>query len=1240
MVTFSKTDLVEAKQLLKEEMVGSLLFSEGTYQVEVLTSKKPKKALWPFLQLTDSGEIFDAFCTCDAAEKKGSCAHLGAAYLKIMNEEPLHVRFRESFWNQIGLICADRLGYDPKELVAEKGEYVAKAQTGKQLFTLRTLDKKGEKQLKEILFERPVETEETSLKFSNLPPEELVLWREGNPSKKLRYELSFWSDLAKWWIRLEEDQAPYVITFSEEVPPAELKISFPEVEIACALDTAHWPSLIPTLSKVNSPLPVHTFSRGTLQRIDFAKETGTFSIDFAEEKKEVSLPAEEKGISLGNWLYFPVRGFYPKKVDPLLQKKKIGPKEVDRFFEGHLKLIQKHLKDEIIHPSPVPINYELFLDQNHEIVVKGYVFDKGDLCQSGAHYFGNWVYLPEKGFYLLEEQLFDHHKVEIKKEEISDFINRHRVWLQGFEGFQPHVSGVESHLGFSFDEEGQLSFYTRLEFTEEEEKIIDLGDWIYAEGKGFYAKVTGRPGALIKAGRKVPPSEICAFIDQHIDELDPIPDFFSEKCPLEKTGLDIGFNEKGLIQVAPEFFFAPGVVPEQVKIFGDYTYVAGEGFSSIPHASRLPESYKQLKVIDPMAEPYFVGFELELLYPHVLKIDPRLQKPREMHLRLKHLKRQPSAKTGQWVLQIVYETEIGIIGPYEIWEAIWRGQSYIFSDAGLIFLRDKRFDWLRQKTKRQWLQKGEALRLNTLDFLRLSALEEILEPEGDTRGERSTRKLLKNFLDFKAPTEIDITGLKSDLRPYQQAGLAWLWFLHSYGISGLLCDEMGLGKTHQAMALMAGIHNAQKEGRAKFIVVCPTSVIYHWERLIETFLPSIKPLIFHGVGRNLSLFTNGDYDVLVTSYGITRTENEALSKLHFDLAIFDELQVAKNEKSLTHKALRKISTTMRVGLSGTPIENRLLELKALFDLVVPGYLPTMSLFREMFVNPIEKYQDEHKQHLLSRLIRPFLLRRKKSEVLTELPEKIEEYAICDLSEEQKRLYQEILNQERQSLLSELQDPSKPPPITHVFSMLSKLKQVCNHPSLITKDYAGYKKHSSGKWELFLELLEEVRDSGQKLVVFSQFLGMLDIMGTHLKEQKIGYAEIRGATKDRKEQVEKFSKDPNCEVFLGSLQAAGVGIDLIAASVVIHYDRWWNPAKEAQATDRVHRMGQKRGVQVFKFVTKNSVEEHIDRLIEKKKRLAKGVIGFDEQDQIKGLERGELIQLLQLLEKDVKGEPRS
>jgi superfamily II DNA or RNA helicase len=1222
-----KEHLEKGKALLFNKKVGFVIFSEGTYQVEVVEGKK---TFWPFLQIKDSGELIDGFCTCPSAEE-GSCVHLAAAYLKVGREEPFHLRFRESLWNHIGRVCSERHGYLPKALQQEKNAYVAYSQTGKRLFSISAKTKKGEERLQEFLLDRPLETEENSIKFSNLSQDELNLWREGRPSPHLKYELSFWSDFAKWWMNLQEAGEPYSVEFVEEGIPTRLNAEFPEVAFSFYIDRSYLPELIPTLQTVSSSLAAYPYPNGRIQEISFDRKEGRFHLKFEGSSVEKIMPGPKEGaVVVGDWLYYPKLGFYPKMVDPLLAKHVIAKESVETFLNHHQKLVQKYLKADKIHPYPLEVQYELFFDPKHQLHIYPYVYEKRDLQQMGAHYFGDWVYLPEKGFFQIEQQLFKEASKVLPKEKVSEFVNWHRVWLSAFEGFQPHVSGVESHLGYRVNEKGQLIFFTRLEFTEEKEQIVDLGEWIYLAGKGFYSKVVTRPGAYVQSGMVVDPHAISGFIKEHRGELETIPSFFSNRCPLEKSGLHIGFNEKGEILISPEYFFRPGYFPAKVEIVGEYTYVEGEGFASIPYDCLLPESYKREKVIDKHQEPYFVGYELELLYSHALAIDPKLERPSQMELHLKGLKRDPKSKTGQWILTLSYQTQIGKITPHEVWKAYSEGRPYLFSEAGLLFMRDSRFDWLKEKSKKRWLKQGESLRLNTLEFLRLCGLETLIPPSGKTKQEGATRELLKSFLSFHPPEPIDTTGLLSDLRAYQKTGVDWLWFLYSYGLSGLLCDEMGLGKTHQAMALIAGVKNTLGEKKGKFLVICPTSVIYHWEKLIHDFLPHVRPYIFHGVGRRFEAFSEGEYDLLLTSYGIVRTEKKALCNAHFDLVILDELQVAKNEKSLTHQALRGLSANMRLGLSGTPIENHLMELKALFDLILPGYLPPASTFREMFAHPIEKHHDQEKREMLKRLIRPFMLRRKKSEVLKELPEKIEEIALCDLSQEQQKLYSEVVSAHRDALLKQLRDYSSPPPIAHIFALLSKLKQVCNHPCLINKDFQNYKKYPSGKWELFKELLDEVRDSGQKLVVFTQYLDMLDLFEKYLTEKGIAYAEIRGSTRDRKQEVKRFSEDPNCEVFLGSLQAAGVGIDLIAASVVIHYDRWWNPAKENQATDRVHRMGQKRGVQVFKFVTKETVEEHIHKMIERKLVLSKGVIGFDQHDQVKGFEREELIELLQFL----------
>lgn len=1234
MSSFSKADLKLGASWIAEKRIGNLFFSEGTYQVEVVDPKE-KATYWPFLQLDDSGKLLDCFCTCKTKEKKKYCPHLAAAYLAIFRDkpEPLHVRFRESLWNQLCQMASHRHGYETSCLKANEG-YHAISATGKELFYIKALTQKGKKRLETIVTKRKEETEETSLKFSNLSQQELALWKQGRPSHQLRYELSFWSDFAKWWMLLQEEEKEYTLTFSDEVEglPKWITISFKDFVCGFYIAEVNWPKIIPTLTTVNSPLKVSLFSYRMIEKITYDPEQRLFLIDFSSSPEDKENNQEIHGIEVGEWLFVRGKGFYPARLDPLFKERVIPTNRIASFLRKHPKIVQKYLVGTTLQREKIPAHYHLFFNGDKALHITCYLFEIGDLSKERSAYFGPWVYLDGKGFYELDNILFEGVEKIVPKALISDFVSRHRHWLQKFEGFETHLSSVESHLTYQLLPDETLSFDTRLEFVEEVGEIHDFGEWIYVKGKGFYAKVTGRAGSLLRAGMRISRGEISRFIQTHRGELEQIPGFFGSRSPIERSGLNIGFNEKGEIQVLPTYFFRSNYDAQKVRFFGYYTFVENEGFYEITEEHKLPEAYSQAKVIDSANETPFVAYELDILAPFILSIDPRLKKPKSLFLKIGKLKRDRKAKTGQWKVALSYETEFGEVPVYEIWRAQSENKRYLFTPAGLIIFRPPRFNWLKSLTKRRWLNQGKELRLTTLEWLRLTVFEEIKEPAGPSREAQESRSLLEELRNFQTPEPLDLTGLRSNLRPYQETGARWLWFLYTNGLSGLLCDEMGLGKTHQAMALLCAVYNLHKESKkGKFLVVCPTSVIFHWEELLKNFLPEIRVSVFYGMGRKLE----NEGDLILTSYGILRSEKKALGNLKFDVAIFDETQIAKNPRSQTHKAIRALEANFRLGLTGTPIENRLLELKALFDVVLPGYLPTEALFKEMFVNPIEKSQDPEKKYLLSRLIRPFILRRKKQEVLLELPEKIEEVAYCPLSDEQKELYRKTYLEHKEALERDLHRQEKPLPYVHIFSLLSKLKQICDHPSLFAKEASEYKKHASGKWDLFVELLQETRDSGQKLVVFSQYLDMLNIIEAHLTENKIGFAGIRGSTQDRKAQLDKFKNDPKCEVFVASLQAAGVGVDLVSASVVIHYDRWWNPAKENQATDRVHRIGQKRGVQVFKMVTKGTIEEHIHQLILKKMTLMEGVIGFDEQDQIKGLSREELVELMRQLSTDVE-----
>ena len=550
---------------------------------------------------------------------------------------------------------------------------------------------------------------------------------------------------------------------------------------------------------------------------------------------------------------------------------------------------------------------------------------------------------------------------------------------------------------------------------------------------------------------------------------------------------------------------------------------------------------------------------------------------------------------------------------------------FAFFEQGRFFLDEERFAWIKQLPKKRWNKEKGTVLLTALEFARLNAYDPVqfLKKEGSEQSQ----EIFHQLVHFKALQQPDLTGLASKLRPYQKIGVQWLWFLYSQKMAGLLCDDMGLGKTHQAMALITSVANLFLHHLHKcplFLIVCPTSVIYHWQEKLQKFLPKKKIYTFYGSNRQLELL-KADYDILLTSYGIVRLEKERLNTIEFEVAIFDEIQVAKNQLSQVYTALK---AEMKIGLTGTPVENRLRELKSLFDIVLPGYLPSERHYRELFIHPIEKRDDENSKQILRRLTTPFILRRKKQEVLLDLPDKLEEVSYCALSEEQNRLYRELLQKRRHHLIETLQDGEQPVPYMHIFVVLSSLKQICNHPALYLKKPALYKEHQSGKWQLFVELLREALQSNQKVVVFSQYLHMLDIIENYLNEQQIQYATIRGSTKNRSKQLDFFNQEPACKVFVASLQAAGLGIDLTAASVVIHYDRWWNAARENQATDRVYRIGQTKGVQVFKLVTRGTFEEKIDQMIEQKSKLMEGIVSSDDQHALKKFTRQELMSLLE------------
>ncbi len=542
--------------------------------------------------------------------------------------------------------------------------------------------------------------------------------------------------------------------------------------------------------------------------------------------------------------------------------------------------------------------------------------------------------------------------------------------------------------------------------------------------------------------------------------------------------------------------------------------------------------------------------------------------------------------------------------------------------------------WLKiQDTPLSWLYDLEDDRFATdgsgrvrLSYREMLALTALVPDVAISFQEKSSQKRLSALLDPACWTDdTDLGQVPKHLRSYQVGGFAWLNQLYRLGIGGLLADDMGLGKTHQALALL---QRAVRDGAQGLrLVICPASVVLNWAEKIDRFFEGLDYAVYYGPQRDLE--ESGKSGLILTTYGVVRQDQVQLQKLSFDLIILDEIQYLKNRNTATHQSIIGLNSRVKIGLTGTPVENSLQDLRSLFDICLPGLLGSEREFDRRYVQPITEADDIEVRDRLGRLIHPFILRRNRRQVLTELPDIIEDDRICELSDDQIGLYREII-ENREMEMEWLMDETEAIPYMNILAMITRLKQICNHPFLVqgSGDPGAY---TSGKWDLFVELTEELLAAEMKFVVFSQYTGMLELIEKYLLKAGIGYCSLKGdmPAGKRQKMITTFNNDPDCRVFCASLLAGGVGIDLTGAQAVIHYDRWWNPAKEEQATSRVHRMGQKHVVQVFRLITRGTLEEKIHHLIAKKRELAGSLIQEDEAGIIKRMDRRQLAELFSL-----------
>lgn len=509
------------------------------------------------------------------------------------------------------------------------------------------------------------------------------------------------------------------------------------------------------------------------------------------------------------------------------------------------------------------------------------------------------------------------------------------------------------------------------------------------------------------------------------------------------------------------------------------------------------------------------------------------------------------------------------------------------------------------------LEKGE-VKLPIYRSLYLDRMLENIKGTIVTKNE-NYKELVNKIENKELNEEINLPkNLNASLRSYQKVGYKWLKVLDNYGFGGILADDMGLGKTIQLLAVILDYVQNEKNPKPT-IVVCPSSLSLNWQNEVKKFTPDLTSIVIHGNAeeRKKQLKNIQKYNIVITSYDLLKRDIETYKELNYEFKfiIADEAQYIKNNNTQNAKAIKEINAQTRYALTGTPIENSLSELWSIFDFIMPGYLFGYRKFKELYEMPIVKDEDKLAMKKLKMLIEPFILRRIKGEVLTELPDKTITVLNNEMEEEQQKIYLSYLQNAKQEAISQIDTNGFEKSQIKILALLMRLRQICCHPALFLSDY----KAESSKLNQCIEVIKDAVDSGHKILLFSSYTGMFPMIEEKLKKEKIEYSKLTGQTKvgERIKLVDEFNENENQKVFLISLKAGGTGLNLIGADMVIHYDPWWNISAENQATDRTYRIGQKKNVQVYKLITKNSIEEKIYELQERKSKLIDNVLSTNE-----------------------------
>lgn len=500
-----------------------------------------------------------------------------------------------------------------------------------------------------------------------------------------------------------------------------------------------------------------------------------------------------------------------------------------------------------------------------------------------------------------------------------------------------------------------------------------------------------------------------------------------------------------------------------------------------------------------------------------------------------------------------------------------------------------------------------------LPIYRAMYLEKLFKEMNNTNIQKNEyyKKMISEIEDRHIDINTKIPKkLNTELRTYQKIGYKWLKTLEQYKMGGILADDMGLGKTVQVLTVILSYIQENKEKAKNSIIVCPSSLTLNWYNEIQKFTPTIKTLVISGdyLERKRKIETINNYQIVITSYDSLKRDIDLYTQYNFKYIVADEAQYIKNNNTKNSKAVKLINAETKFALTGTPIENSLSELWSIFDFIMPGYLYKYKKFKELYEIPIIKNQDEEKMNKLKKQIEPFILRRTKSEVLTELPDKTVTILSNEMKEEQYSIYMSYMAQARDEIMYQIDMKGFEKSQIKILSLLMRLRQICCHPKLFLSEYTG----ESSKLNQCIEIIQDAVLGEHKILLFSSYTSMFEIIEEQLKKLKINYLKLTGQTKvgERIKLVDEFNTNKDIKVFLISLKAGGTGLNLTGADMVIHYDPWWNLSAENQATDRTYRIGQKKNVQVYKLITKNSIEEKIYELQQKKAKLIDNMLSTD------------------------------